>query len=714
MPRNIVDDKFTFKDGLFSGYDPKTRKYDSSTWAFKRGADGIPAKDTTLQNPRCVFQLLKKHYSRYTPDRVSEITGTPKEELLHVYDMYSSTGVRDKAGTIMYALGWTQHTVGTQNIRTSAIVQLLLGNIGIAGGGINALRGQPNVQGSTDGCLLYHLLPGYLRVPRASQQTLQQYLKVCTPKTGEPQSANWWQHYPKYMVSLLKTFFGNKATAKNGFGYEWLPKADDGVTYSWLDLFDTMYAGKIKGLILWSQNPAGSSPNAKKTEKALANLDWLVHVNIFNNESACFWQAPGVDPKSIKTEVFLLPAACSVERNGSLTNSGRMVQWRYKALDPPGDALPDGEIINRLAKKLKELYQAGGTFPEPIVNLRHDWVDKGGRFSPEAMAKGVNGYFLADVTIKSSTGNEIKFKKGDLVPTFGYLQADGTTSCGNWLYAGSYTNQGNLMARRGKDDPTGLGLYPNWSWVWPVNRRVIYNRASCDPSGKPWNPKRPLLKWENDKWIGDVPDGPWPPMADKKKGKLPFIMKPDGVAFLFGPGLADGPFPEHYEPLESPLAKNPMSAQMNNPAIKIFSSDVDKYASGDPKFPIVCSTYTLTEHWCTGAFTRWQPWLVEAQPEMFVEMSEELADEIKVKNGERVKVESIRGDVECVAMVTPRFRPFKVAGRTVHQVGMPICFGWLMPKSDKDASANRLTPSVGDANTMCPEFKAFMVNVRKA
>jgi formate dehydrogenase major subunit len=710
----IVGEKYDFRDGLFSGYNPETRKYDMATWAFEKDEKGVPKKDPTFQNSRCVLQLLKKHYSRYTPEKVSQITGTPVEDLLKVYELYSSTGVRDKAGSVLYALGWTQHTYGSQIIRTSAIIQLLLGNIGIAGGGINALRGQPNVQGSTDGALLFHLIPGYLRVPRSSQQTLQAYVDSLVPKTAEPQSANWPQNSPKYAISLLKAFFGDKASKENDFGYAWLPKAEDGATYSWLDIFDVMYAGKIKGMFLWSQNPAGSSPNTNKAVKALSNLDWLVHANIFNNETASFWHGPGMDPKKVKTEVFLLPAACSVEREGSLTNSGRLVQWRYKAVDPPGDALADGEMVNRLVIKLKELYQKeGGKCPDPIVNLKWDYVDDKGRFDPHRMARATNGYFLKDVTLKDPAGKDIAFKKGDLVPTFGYLQADGSTSCGNWLFCASYTNAGNMMARRGKEDATGLGLYPNWAWCWPVNRRVLYNRASCDPAGQPWNPKKPLLKWEDGKWVGDVPDGPWPPMADAEKGKLPFIMKPDGRAFLFGPGMVDGPFPEHYEPYENPLGKNPLSAQVSNPVFKIFKSDMDKVASADPNFPIVCSTNTITEHWCSGSMTRWQPWLLEAMPELFVEMSPQLAGELGIKNGDRVKVASIRGEVECVAMVTPRMRPFKVEGKALHQVALPFAFGWLMPKTDKNYSTNQLTPGVGDANTMCPEYKGFMVNVKK-
>lgn len=706
----IVNEKFSFNDGLFSGWDPKTKKYDKSTWTITKNSKGLPEKDETLQHPRCVLQLMKKHYSRYTPEKVSEITGTPVDNLLKVYETYAETGQKDKSGNIMYALGWTHHSVGVQNIRSSAIVQLLLGNIGIAGGGINALRGQPNVQGSTDGCLLWDLLPGYLKIGKASLQTLAEYNKYFTPKTSNPMSANWYSNYPKYSVSLLKSYFGDHATKENDFGYAWLPKVDDDKTYSWMDIFDEMYNGKIKGLFLVSQNPSGSSPNATKTNRAMAKLDWMVVANIFDNESASFWHGPGMDPKKIKTEVFLLPAACSVEKEGSLTNSGRWVQWRYKATEPPGMAVSDGDIVVRILSRIKDLYgKDGGKYPEPILNIKWDYTDDKGAFDTHKMAKAQNGYFLKDIEV-----NGQKFKKGDLVPSFAFLQDDGSTSSGNWLYCGSYTNGGNMMTRRGKEDPTGLGLYPNWTWCWPVNRRIIYNRASVDINGNPWNPGRALLKWDGKKWVGDVPDGPWPPMADKKAGKLPFIMKPDGVASIFGPAMVEGPFPEHYEPFEGPLTKNPMSSQLNNPAVKVFYSDLDKYAHNDPKFPIICTTYTITEHWCSGSMTRWLPWLLEAQPEAFVEMSEELAKELGIKKGDRVKVSSKRGEVEMVAVVTPRFHPFKVANKTVHQVGMPFSFGWLIPKSKKDSTANLLTPNVGDPNTMAPEYKAFMVNVKKA
>ncbi len=704
----ILGDKYGFEDGLFAGYDPKKRAYDQSYWAFKKTDKGIPKKDTTLQDPRCVFQLLKKHYSRYTPEKVSEITGTPVEDLLKVYELYSATGKKDKAGTIMYAMGWTQHTVGVQNIRAMAIIQLLLGNIGVAGGGVNALRGESNVQGSTDHCILFHIWPGYLKTPKASQATLEVYNKANTPTAQDPKSANWWSNYPKYSVSLLKAYFGDKATKENDFGYSWMPKLDDGQNCSWLNLFDSMYNGDIKGFFAWGQNPACSGANSNKVRQALTKLDWLVNVNLFENETGSFWKGPDMDPKAIKTEVFMLPCAAFMEKSGSITNSGRWAQWRYKAVNPPGEARPDGDIMTELMNKIKALYKKeGGAFPEPILNLKWDYTDDGGHFDSVKMAKQINGYFLKDTEIKGK-----KFKKGDLVPSFAFLKDDGSTSSANWLYCGSYTGKGNMMARRKTVDPSGIGLYPEWSWCWPVNRRILYNRASVDFDGKPWNPDTPVITWKDGKWVGDVPDGGWPPMKFEDKTKYPFIMKPAGFSHVFGGGRKDGPFPEHYEPLECPIPKNLMSAQFVNPTVKIFEGEMDKHLTCDPRFPFVGTTYRVTEHWQTGIMTRWQHWLVEAEPQLFVEMSEELAKMRGIENGERVKVSSVRGEVECTAMVTTRFRPFKMGDVTVHEVGLPWCFGWVVPKNGGD-SANLLTPTVGDPNTMIPETKAFMVNVVK-
>jgi formate dehydrogenase major subunit len=716
----IVAEGFSFNDGLFSGYDAKTHKYDKATWTFVKDDKGIPKMDRTLQDPRCVFQLLKKHYSRYDLDTVSAITGTPKEDLQTVYEMYSATGQPGKAGTIMYAMGWTQHTVGVQNIRTMCIIQLLLGNMGVAGGGVNALRGESNVQGSTDQGILFHILPGYLKTPPASQPTLADYNEKSTPKTTDPLSANWWGNYSKYSVSLLKSFWGDKATKENDFGYNWLPKIDDGKPYTWLDIFDEMYKGQFKGFFAWGQNPAASGANANKTRAAMAKLDWMVNVNIFDNETGSFWKGPGMDPKKIKTEVFMLPCSVSVEKEGSISNSGRWMQWRYKAVNPPGKAWSDGDILIHLGNKLKSLYKAdkNAVFPEPILNLKWDYAKKDGEFDAHAMAKEINGYFLKDITI-----GEQSFKKGDLVPGFALLQNDGSTSSGNWLYCNSYTNSGNMAARREREK-SGIGLNPKWAWCWPVNRRIIYNRASVDKYGKPWDKERPVVAWDptagggKGGWVGDVPDGPWPPMLNadgtpNPASKYPFIMKPDGHAALFGPGLADGPFSEHYEPMECPVEKNLLSSQRVNPVAPTYSTDMDIYKSCDPKFPFVGSTYRVCEHWQSGVMTRWQPWLIEAQPQIFVEMSHELAKLRGIKNGDKVIVESARGKLEAVAMVTVRWKPFQVQGTTVHEVGLPWHYGWVHPK-DGGESANVLTPSTGDPNTRIPESKAFMVNVRKA
>ncbi len=637
----IVNPKYSFNDGLFSGYDSAKRAYDKSTWALEKDEQGIPKRDMTLQDPRCVFQLLKKHYSRYTLEKVSQITGTPTADLEKVYKAYGSTYAPDKAGTVLYAMGWTQHTVGVQNIRTMAIIQDLLSNMGIAGGGINALRGESNVQGSTDAGLLFHIWPGYLPNPRAPWATLEDYNKT-TPASKDPRSVNWWKNRPKYVASFLKSMFGEKATKENDFGYAWMPKLDTGQDASWLNLFDEMFKGAFTGFA-WGMNPACSSAHAGKVRQALTKLDWMVNVNVFDNETGEFWKGPGMDPKKVKTEVFQLPCAAFLEKEGSLSNSGRWMQWRYKAANPPGVGLPDGDIMYELFKKVQEIYKKEkGAFPEPILNLKWDY-ETHGHFDIHKVAKEINGYDLTT---------------GKLMANFVGLKDDGTTSCGNWLYSASYTEAGNMAARRKKIDPTGLGLYPEWSWCWPLNRRIIYNRASVDLDGKPRDPKRPLLKWdaEGKKWMGDVPDNAVPPMGTT--GAYPFIMKVDGVASLFGPGLNDGPFPEHYEPLECPIEKNLMSGQRINPAIKIFEGGLDKFTTCDPKYPFVCSTYRVTEHWQTGVLTRWLPWLIEAEPQMFCEMSLELGKLRGIKNGDRVIVETQRGRLEAVAIVTSRLKPF--------------------------------------------------------
>jgi len=610
-----------------------------------------------------------------------------------------------------------------------AIVQLLLGNIGRAGGGVNALRGESNVQGSTDHCLLFHILPGYLKTPKASQPTLKAYNDKYTPKTKETRSANWWGNYPKYSVSLLRAHYGYEATKANDFGYSWLPKLDDGQNASWLMIFDEMMKGKFKGFFAWGQNPTCSGSNAGKVRKAMAKLDWMVNVNLFDNETGSFWRGPDVNPADIKTEVFFLPVAASVEKEGSITNSGRWAQWRYKAADPPGEARADSRIINGLFHRVKALDEKdGGALPEAVTKLwwNYGQTDPDGELDIHMVAKEINGYFMEDTITKGKPR-----KKGTLVPSFAHLKDDGATCSGNWLYCNSYTEKGNMMARRSQDDPTGVGLYPKWSWCWPVNRRVIYNRASVDEYGRPWDPTRPVIKWDpaakggKGGWVGDVPDGGWPPLKNpdgsaNPKAMKAFIMKPAGVAHIFGPGRADGPFPEHYEPLECPIQENPLNPKHRiNPTAKLFYEEgkdpLDIYYSCDTRYPYVATTYRVTEHWQTGVMTRHQPWQLEMMPQLFVEMSKELAKEKGVKNGDKVKVSSGRGEVIAKAVVTTRFKPFNIMGTTVHQVGLPWCFGWQFPEDGSGGdSANLLTPTIGDANTMIPETKAFMVNVEKA
>lgn len=701
----IVKEGFDFHDGLFSGYDAANRKYDNKTWAFELDANGVPKKDKTLQHPRCVFQLLKKHFYRYDIDTVCNITGSPREDYLKICEIYTSTWAPDRVGTWLYAMGTTQHTNGTQNTRTYCILQLLLGNVGLAGGGINALRGESNVQGSTDHCLLFHIIPGYLKSPTVDDVDLDTYIKRYTPVSKDPMSANWWQHTPKYIVSLLKAWWGENATKENGFRFNYLPKRSG--DYSHISLFEAMHAGTIKGLIIFGQNPAVGGPNARKEREALDKLEWMVAVDLWETETSVFWKRPGVNPKNINTEVFLLPACSSVEKEGSITNSGRWMQWRYAAVHPVGESKSDLWILDRLCKALKQEYSKGGTFPDPIVNLDWDY-GKGEEPDVHQVAREINGYFLEDVSFPAENRS---FTKGQQVPSFAFLKDDGSTCSGNWLYCNSYIGEGptaekgNMAARRGKKDAiNNIGLYPEWAWCWPVNRRIIYNRASVDMAGKPWSPKRWVIRWNasTKKWEGDVPDGGWAPGT-----KYAFIMRPEGHAELFAPALADGPFPEHYEPLESPIV-NPMSSQQNNPAIKIW--EPDKIGTPD-KFPIVATTYRVSEHWQAGAMTRNLPWLVELMPDAFVEIGRSLAQRLNIKNGDRVEVITARGSIEAYALVTERFQPFWVNGKMVDQIGIPWHWGYAgLAQGD---SANVLTPHVGDANTMIPEYKAFLCDIRK-
>ena len=696
-------------DGLFSGYagdfnetDNDKRKYDKSTWQFQMDDAGVPKKDKTLKDANCVFQLIKRHFARYTPEKVNAVCGTPLDVFQSICETYAASGAAGKSATILYAMGTTQHTYGTENIRAYCILQLLLGNIGMAGGGINAMRGESNVQGSTDHCLLFHILPGYLKVCQDKDTSLEAYLDRTTPKSNDPKSANWWQHTPKYMVSLLKAWYGDAATKDNDFGFNYLPKIEAGKNYSHISLFEAMDAGEIKGLMCWGQNPAVGGPNANLERAALEKLDWLLVADMWPTETASFWERPGADPTKINTEVFEFPALNSFEKEGSVTNSSRWMQWRYKGADGPGEAREDLWMMTQIFLKLKELYEAeGGPSAEAVTKLTWDYGDPN-HPDVRAVAKEINGYDLTT---------------GKLMATFGALKDDGTTASGNWLYCNSYVEPelepdapipGNRSSRRDMTPgPFDIGLYPKFAWCWPVNRRILYNRASVDLNGQPWDKEQPVIAWQDGKWVGDVPDGGWPPMADDAKTRHPFIMKVHGHAQIYGPGMAEGPLPEHYEPWETPV-ENAISKQTSNPAFKIWRPE--EHGTPD-KYPIVCSTYRVSEHWQGGQMTRNNPWLNQLMPEPFVEMSEELAREKGIQNGEKVDVETARGKVSVVAVVTKRFKPFHIDGKKVHQVGIPWHWGYIGGSTGD--SANVLTPHVGDANTMIPEYKAFLCDVRK-
>ncbi len=706
-------------DGLFSGFsDPDGDgfgTYDRKSWGYQTDAEGKPLRDETLKNRDCVFQIMKRHYARYTLDAVSSITGCPKEKLEAAYKLYASSGAREKTGTILYAMGQTQHTVGSQNVRCMAMIQLLLGNLGRPGGGVNALRGESNVQGSTDQGVLAHLLTGYVGIPTAgANPTLAAYLEKETPKTG------YWSNKPKFFVSLLKAWWGDHATAENQFAYDYLPKVESPADHYWIKLFEDMYAGKIQGLWLLGQNPAVSGPNSRLEREALKKLKWMVVQEIFDTETCSFWRAPGVKPADIQTEVFILPAADAMEKEGSIVTSGRLIQWRPKVAEAPGGALPDHQIINLIALQLREMYKADpGPFADPILQLNWDY---GKDLDIEKVAREMNGYALAD--IKDDKGN-VLVNKGDTLKTFGVLQADGTTVCGCWIYAGYFAMAddatGKMMPatkRRGQKDPGGLGMYPFWAFSWPANRRIIYNRCSADANGKPWSEDKKLIWWDEaqKKWVGyDVPDFLPTKAPTDPGGKDPFIMRVDGKGGLFAP-LNEGPLPEHYEPVETPVVKNPFSTKMHNPVIKFWKTDEGKAIGNNwgkaDKFPIVATTYRVAEHWQAGGMSRWLEWLTECQPQMFIEMSKELAAERGIQNGEWVKVSSARGEIQAVAIVTGRFKPFKVDGKTVHQIGMPWHFGWGGLATG--GTANDLTPHVGDGNTAIPEYKAFLVDVKKA
>jgi formate dehydrogenase major subunit len=711
----LINDGFQFEDGLFSGYDAAKRKYDPATWQYQLDEQGFAKIDETLQSPNCVFQILKRHYARYTPEVVNQITGTPTADFLKICGMIADTAAPNRTMTICYALGWTQHTVGSQNIRTMAIIQLLLGNMGMAGGGINALRGHANVQGITDQCLYSEALPGYLSAPTDGDKTREDYLAKRTPKPLRPNQMNYGQNFPKWHTSLMKAWYGNAATVENGFCYDWLPKKD--AAYDVLALFERMHQGKMNGLVCQGFNPLASVAHKAKISAGLAQLKFLVVIDPLATETAEFWKNYGelnpADPATIQTEVFRLPAGCFAEQDGTFTNSSRVIQWRWKAADGPGETWGDLEIIAGLFTRLRALYaKEGGAFPDPVLGLA--WPYRMPQQpGAEEVAMEINGKALTDVVdLKDAT--KVLAKAGEQLSGFAQLRDDGSTASGNWIYCGMWPQTGNLTARRDPSDPSGLGQSLNWGFAWPANRRILYNRASCDLAGKPWDASRTVLKWDGSKWGGnDIPD--LRPDAKPDEGVMPFIMNPEGVARLFAPErLVDGPMPEHYEPFETPLGVNPLHPDnpkaLNNPAARIYPGDLESFGKAS-EFPYIGTTYRLVEHfhfWTKHALLN-----AITQPEQFVEIGVELAREKGIANGDRVRVRSTRGQIVAVAVVTPRLRALEVNGRKVHTVGMPIHWGFR-GATHPGYITNTLTPFVGDANSQTPEFKAFLVNIDKA
>jgi formate dehydrogenase major subunit len=710
----IVRADYAFEDGIFSGYDAEKRRYDKTSWAYELDEQGFAKVDPTLQHERCVFQLMKKHFARYTPEKVSEICGTPKETFLEICKTIATTASPTRTMTSLYALGWTQHSVGSQNIRCIALVQLLLGNMGMVGGGVNALRGHSNIQGLTDLGLLSQSLPGYLTLPTDADPTLDGYLEKRTLKPLRPGQLSFLQNYPKFFVSLMKAWYGPNATKENGWGYDWLPKLDK--PYDILTVFELMQQGKVNGYVCQGFNPLASAPDKAKLLEGLSKLKFLVSIDPLVTETSTFFQNKGelndVDPKKIQTEVFRLPSSCFAEEDGALVNSSRCLQWHWKGAEPPGEARQDADIVADLFLRIRALYaKEGGAVPDPILKLH--WPYKIPRApSPEEIAREYNGQALADVPDPKNPG-QLLAKEGEQLATFAHLQADGTTSAGCWIFTGAWTEKGNMMARRDAADPTGLGLTQGWGFSWPANRRILYNRASSDPSGKPWDASRRLVSWTGKKWAGaDVPD--YKADAAPDEGMSPFIMNPEGVARLFAlDKMAEGPFPEHYEPFETPLDANPLHARkeaVSNPAARVFKGDWARFGTSQ-EFPFVATSYRLTEHF--HFWTKHARIPAVLQPELFVEISPSLAAKRGVKNGDVVVVSSKRGKIKAKAVVTQRIPTLKVAGREVETVGIPLHWGFE-GQTKPGHLTNTLTPFVGDANIQTPEYKAFLVDIRKA
>jgi formate dehydrogenase major subunit len=738
-------------DGVFSGFNEAKTSYDRSSWNYAgaKGAGGgktaqnpgpstgqasmptplppLPEKvdyDLTLQNPNCVFQLLKKHYSRYTPEIIERITGIPKEQFLKAAELFTSVrkdGDMKKAATIIYAVGWTHHSFGTQIIRTAAMLQLLMGNVGRAGGGVNALRGHSNIQGATDMAGLYDTLPGYLKVPTPADGSFDAWMKRVTPTASKPAPWDSWNYYsntPKFTVSFMKAMYGAAATKENGWAFDYLPKVDR--DYSWTNLWNDMYKGTVKGMLAFGMNGVAIGPDSNKNIDALKKADWLVVGEIYQDETSEFWKSPRViaqgDMKQIQTTVYRLPCAGFAEKDGSFTNSARWLLWKNAAVPTPGDCRLDQAIVAELFLKVRDLYKKeSGKFPDPILKLSWPYTVANSPPLSEVL-KELNGKALADL---EDPVTKVQIKAGQQLPGFAWLKDDGTTACGNWIYSGSFTEAGNQTARRDPSDPSNMGVHPGWGWSWPANRRVLYNRASCDADGKPWDSTRPQVWWNEgaQKWVGnDVPDF----KADSKPTDHmgPFIMNAEGVGRIFAPlaAFADGPFPEFYEPIESPIDNLLHAGRTHNPVVTKFKDSDDKFGTPKEGYNVVCTTFRLTEHY--HYWTKNNPMNVQLVPEPFIEMAAEMADEMGIRGGEKVKVSSARGDYIAKAMVTKRIKAMMIDGKKTYQIGIPFHWGYRGIAEDEGKTSrtlvNALTHTASDPNAHTPEFKGFLVKVEKA
>ena len=694
---------------------PQGPPYDQLVRSLLRPA---PQRDETLRDPRCVLQIVKRHFDRYTPEMVERTTGCPSETFVKIAETILANSGAERTTSFAYAVAWTQHTNGPQIIGCCALLQLLLGNFGRPGAGIMALRGHASIQGSTDVPTLYHSIHGYMPAPTAlkAHGTLVEYLTAETLPTG------YWANMPKFVVSYLKSMYGDAATPENDFGYGWHPRIFG--DHSHMPMFVAMNDGKVRGMFCIGQNPA-TSLNAKLEREAMRKLEWLVVKDNWIHETANFWQtAPEVEsgnvrPEDIKTEVFFFPAAQIAETEGTFTNTQRMLQWHFKAAEPPGDCRTDLWFTYQLGKRLKKLYADSQNprdtgFKHLTFEYEHDDPHEReiGEPDPTKILKEINGYYTDD--------------PGRHVAAFADLADDGSTTCASWIYSGVFPAAGrNLAARKEPDPPGQPGAHLNWGFAWPANRRVLYNRASADPAGKPWSERKKWVWWDGSKWTGyDVPDfsATKPPTARAKPGGIgldahsgtdAFIMKADGVGWLYVPtGLVDGPLPTQYEAAESPV-RNPLYTQQSSPVLKYWKAGGNPLASvADPKFPYVITTYRLTEHYLSGAMSRWLPWLAELQPELFVELSPELAQEKGITNLDWVRVSSPRAQVRAKALVTRRLRPLQIDGRTIHQVGMP--WHWGYEGVVVGDVVNELSALVGDPNVSIHEGKAFVCNVEKA